>query len=250
MSLAFFLLAAVLFGFVAAALVNGQNGVFVEDKLTDAFDGEFAAVRAESDGFRDGERLNGFYTCLDGFFLGAQFAQFDKIFCLHNDSFFERSIASTCNTKKDFLALHVVGKVVGHAFGCGDEAALTSEGDYFFSGHLGEVTAGHAEGTLNGVEEVVFIFVKPDEVFRTIVVNITIQMVALLPFFSFAMEGTADETTDKATIYLRIIRMAIRDALEIFPTMGYPLDAVPVVDVSFIVRQVLFAFSLYEGARM
>ena len=35
--IAFFFLAAVLFGFRAAALVDGQNGVFVEDKIADTF---------------------------------------------------------------------------------------------------------------------------------------------------------------------------------------------------------------------
>ena len=143
-----------------------------------------------------------------------------------------------------------MGKVVLHALGWVDEAVLTSEGDYFFSGHLGEISTGHAEGTLNGVEQVVFLFVKPDEVLRTIVMNIAIQMVALLSFFSFAMKGTADQSTDKASIYLRIIGVAIRDTLEIFPTMGCPLDAILAVDVSFIVGEVLFAFSLFEGARM
>ena len=74
---------------------------------------------------------------------------------------------------------------------------VASEGDDFGAGHDGEVTASHAEGTLNGVEQAVLHTVKPDEVLGTIVVNVTVQVVALLSFFSFAMKGTADQSTDK-----------------------------------------------------
>ena len=73
--IAFIFLAAVLFGFRAAALVDGQNGVFVEDEIADTFDGELTSVRAEGFGFCDSERFDGFDTGLEGFFLGAQFAQ-------------------------------------------------------------------------------------------------------------------------------------------------------------------------------
>ena len=55
--------------------------------------------------------------------------------------------------KRTKLALHVMGELVLHLPNWINQPVLACDGDDFGAGHLGEVTTGHAQGTLNGVEQ-------------------------------------------------------------------------------------------------
>ena len=132
--------------------------------------------------------------------------------------------------ERRFLALHVMGQLVLHKGGGGDESETVGHVNELLTSDLGEVTFCHFQAPLYAIILLVLIRIEPDKVFRTVVPNVTIQMVALLPFLGFAMKGAADQSTDKASIYLRIIRMTIGNTLEALPAIYRPFTSSLAVD--------------------
>ena len=77
---------------------------------------------------------------------------------------------------------------------------------------------------------------QPNEVFRSVVVDVTVEMVALLTGFGRAMEGSADDAADEKGLATstddEIAGMAVRFTLEVLLTTRSPEVAIEMEDVS------------------
>ena len=108
-----------------------------------------------------------------------------------------------------WLALHVVRHLVFHLFIRINANELGEHGLEVSFGHAGEadeVTAGKDEDTLiseksfkrfePGIVETMAWYGQPDEVVGTIVVDMAVEMMALLTLLWRAMKGSADNSAD------------------------------------------------------
>ena len=70
-----------------------------------------------------------------------------------------------------------------------NQPVLACDGDDLLAGHLGKVATGHAQGTLNGVEQAVFLVGQPDEVVCTVIECDAVEVVTLITFLVALLGG-------------------------------------------------------------
>lgn len=120
-----------------------------------------------------------------------------------------------------------------------NQPVLACDGDDLVTGHLGEITTCFAEDPLNGVKQTVLLTGEPDEVVRSVVINATVEMMTLLPFFRRTMECGADDAADEKGLTTgtddEVTGMAVRLAFEVLFTTGLPVITVGMKNVPFAV---------------
>lgn len=135
--------------------------------------------------------------------------------------------------------LHVVRHLIVHLLVWIYYPILTGDGDDLVTGHLGEVTTCFAKRPLNGVKQTVFLTGEPYEVIRSVVINATVEMMTLLPFFRRAMECSADDAADEKGLTTgtdnEVTGMAVRLAFEVLFATGLPVITVGMKNVPFTV---------------
>jgi len=135
--------------------------------------------------------------------------------------------------------LHVVRHLIVHLLVWIYYPILTGDGDDLVTGHLGEITTCFAEDPLNGVKQTVLLTGEPDEVVRSIVINATVEMMTLLPFFRRTMECGADDAADEKGLTTgtdnEVTGMAVRLAFEVLFATGLPVITVGMKNVPFAV---------------
>ena len=159
------------------------------------------------------------------------------------------------------LNLHVMGHFVLHLVVGIDAGVLGEhggEGDFGHAGKADEVPTGEdrdvRDERLKGFESAIVMMMsrdgEPDEVVRSVVKDVTVEMVTLLSVFGFAMEGGADQTADGDIIHLRIMGMAVGFAVVVPPNGPGALPTKDIEDVSLVIGKILPTFPDFAGASM
>ena len=159
------------------------------------------------------------------------------------------------------LDLHVVGHVPFVLVEGGVTVVLGKhggEGDFGHAGKADEVPTGEdrdvRDERLEGFESAIVMMMprdgEPDEIVRSVVKDVTVEVVTLLSVFGFAMEGGADQTADGDIIHLRITGMAVGFAVVVPPNGPGALPTEDIEDVSLVVSKILPTFPNFAGAGM
>ena len=154
-----------------------------------------------------------------------------------------------------------MGHLVFHAVVGIDAGVLGEhggEGDFGHAGKADEVPTGEdgdvRDERLEGFESVIVMMMprdgEPDEVVRSVVKDVTVEVVTLLSVFGFAMEGGADQTADGDIIHLRIMGMAVWFAVIVPPNGPGALPTEDIEDVSLVIGKILPTFPDFAGAWM